>query len=172
MNERQRRHAVSAYKMKQPPKRLRRLEIIFSRTRPIFFLTSCTAARRPLLANVEAHNLFVSFCRLSPEKAAVWVGRYVLMPDHAHVFVSAEDSAALSRWVGSFKKYLAAQWRKTGLNAPFWQEGFFDHLLRSNESYNNKWEYVLQNPVRAGSVEEARDWPYAGEIHALEWDSM
>ena len=32
------------------------------------------------------------------------------------------------------------------------QEGFFDHLLRSYESYAQKWEYVRENPVRAGLV--------------------
>jgi len=35
---------------------------------------------------------------------------------------------------------------------PHWQDGFFDHLLRSDESYGEKWNYVLQNPVRAGLV--------------------
>jgi serpin B len=46
----------------------------------------------------------------------------------------------------------------------FWQPGFHDHLLRSDESYAAKWDYVFQNPVRAGLVSHAEDWPYAGEI--------
>ena len=45
-----------------------------------------------------------------------------------------------------------------------WQEGFFDHLMRSDESYSQKWNYVRQNPVRAGLVKSADDWPYQGEI--------
>ncbi len=49
-------------------------------------------------------------------------------------------------------------------NDPIWQRGFFDHVLRSNESYSQKWNYVRENPVRAGLVENADDWPYAGEI--------
>jgi len=36
--------------------------------------------------------------------------------------------------------------------ASFWQPGFNDHLLRSDENYAEKWEYVFQNPVRAGLV--------------------
>ncbi len=92
------------------------------------------------------------------------------MPDHLHVFVSPEDSAALSRWTGSLKKFLAAHWRKAGLKAPFWQEGFFDHMLRSDESYADKWAYVGQNPVRAGLVQDSHDWTYAGEIHPLMWN--
>ena len=169
-----RRLAESAYKtgMHKRPHRLRRLNTIFAPARPLFFLTICTANRRPLLAINDVHELFVTFCEASPEKAAVCVGRYVLMPDHIHTFVSAADSASLSRWAGSLKKFLAAHWRKQNLAAPFWQEGYFDHLLRSNESYEEKWAYVKQNPVRAGLVEDADDWPYAGEIAARTWNSM
>ena len=45
--------------------------------------------------------------------------------------------------------------------------GIFDHVLRSHESYADKWRYVLENPVRAGLVTRAGDWPYAGEIAPL-----
>ena len=50
-----------------------------------------------------------------------------------------------------------------------WQDGFFDHLLRSGESYSEKWNYVRMNPVRARLVERPEDWPFAGEIEALWW---
>jgi REP element-mobilizing transposase RayT len=45
-----------------------------------------------------------------------------------------------------------------------WQPGFFDHLIRNDESYGDKWNYVRENPVRAGLVASAADWPYQGEI--------
>src|ERR1051326_1683882 len=68
----------------------------------------------------------------------------------------------------SVKKFLAAHWRKQGHIAPFWQEGFFDHLLRSHESYEEKWTYVFQNPVRAGFTKDAGQWLFAGETHWIE----
>lgn len=46
----------------------------------------------------------------------------------------------------------------------FWQPGFHDHVLRNDESHGEKWSYVRENPVRAGLVLNADDWPYAGEI--------
>jgi len=45
-----------------------------------------------------------------------------------------------------------------------WQPGFFDHVLRSDESYVQKWKYVRDNPVRANLVELWDQWPYQGEI--------
>jgi hypothetical protein len=53
------------------------------------------------------------------------------------------------------------------LERPFWQKRFFDHVMRSAESYEQKWTYVRDNPVRAGLVGRAEDWPYQGEIHHL-----
>ena len=52
--------------------------------------------------------------------------------------------------------------RKT--SAPLWQPGFFDHLMRSDESYAQKWDYVRENPVRHGLVPASDAWPYQGEI--------
>ena len=44
-----------------------------------------------------------------------------------------------------------------------------DHLLRSGESYSEKWSYVRENPIRAGLVSKTEDWPFMGEIFALEY---
>jgi putative transposase len=42
--------------------------------------------------------------------------------------------------------------------------GFFDHLLRSDESYAAKWDHVCENPVRAALVSSPDDWTYQGEV--------
>lgn len=218
------------------PRRLRRLQTVWSlRGRPLFFVTFCTANRQPWVACSIIHNAFKMFCSQSPHKAGVWVGQYVLMPDHVHLFVSAEGSRVLSNWVGALKRNLAKARRgmvhgpsagngnpannkqcagddnpglqqasgvgrpcKSGGNesvqpagdtAPAhnpeeshdvfpnrrkfgraWQDGFFDHVLRSSESYSEKWNYVRMNPVRAGLVNNAEDWPFSGgEIDVLRW---
>jgi putative transposase len=53
---------------------------------------------------------------------------------------------------------------------PHWQEGAFDHLLRTSESYAEKWEYVRQNPVAAGLVAAPEEWPFQGEPNLLPFD--
>jgi hypothetical protein len=50
-------------------------------------------------------------------------------------------------------------------------EDFFDHVLRSAESYTQKWHYLRENRVRAGLVKDWEDWPFSGEIFALEYRS-
>jgi len=152
------------------PHRLRRLKTVWTlRGRPLFFVTICTAKRQAWLGDKVIHDAFREFCARSPTQAAVWIGKYVLMPDHIHVFVSAEGSQSLSRWVAALKGYLGAIKRRQQIPGPAWQTGFFDHLLRSSESSGDKWNYVCMNPVRAGLVAKPEDWPYAGEIDFLLW---
>jgi len=49
----------------------------------IVYLTVCTKRRKPILASAAAHELL----RTSRREARSWlVGRYVVMPDHIHLF--------------------------------------------------------------------------------------
>lgn len=41
-----------------------------------------------------------------------------------------------------------------------WQDGFFDHRIRSNESFREKALYIRNNPVRGGLVRDAAQWKY------------
>ena len=134
---------------------------------PVYFLTACTYARQATLANVGIHQAFRRFAKTARDHD-VLVGRYVIMPDHLHLFAAfAPLSPPLSEWFKGLKRALAEELKRTALRAPFWQRGFFDHILRSEESYKQKWRYVRDNPVRAGLVAMAEDWPWQGEIVPL-----
>ncbi len=148
--------------------RLRRLELVFVRS-PIYFLTACTESRRKLLANPAIHTGFLSFAQQGPLHGA-WVGRYVVMPDHVHLFVATDDEKVmLSKWIKSLKNTMSKTSHLGGVTAPHWQKTFFDHMLRSSESYSEKWSYVRENPVRAGLVKKAEAWPFMGEVFRLEY---
>ncbi len=60
----------------------------------------------------------------------------------------------------ALKRSLAKVLKAGDEPGPWWQERFFDHVLRSAESYREKGEYVQQNPVRAGLGREAGECPY------------
>jgi putative transposase len=57
--------------------------------------------------------------------------------------------------------------RELRFSGNIWQKEFFDDVLRSSESYSQKWDYVRENPVRAGLVARVEDWPWQGEIEPL-----
>ena len=153
----------SGYKIRvrEYPKLPPRLRWIFAHN-PLFFITFCTQQRRKLLASDTVHAAFVLFGTRAYSEQNVAVGRYVIMPDHVHFFVRRPDDLELGRWVGMLKQTLAKQIAPQA--SPIWQRGFFDHILRNDESYGDKWNYVRENPVRARLVTKADDWPYSGEI--------
>lgn len=148
--------------------RLARLERVFERD-PIYFVTACTHCRRALLVNAKVHSAFEEFAADGPNHGA-WIGRYILMPDHFHAFVALHDfELGLSIWMKSLKNALSKGLRVMNEPSPHWQKGFFDHVMRSGESYSEKWDYVRENPVRAGLVKDAAEWPYQGEPFDLEF---
>jgi putative transposase len=91
------------------------------------------------------HAAFVAFALQANSQHSVAVGRYVIMPDHVHLFVRGPDDFQLGPWVGRLKQALAKHIALAG-TSPIWQRGFFDHVLRNDESYGNKWNYVQDNP--------------------------
>ena len=90
------------------------------------------------------------------------------MPDHIHLFVCGPAELQLEQWMRMLKVVLGKRLKEMGHDPEFWQRGFFDHLLRNDESYGQKWKYVRQNPVRARLVAQAEDWPYQGEIVVID----
>ena len=146
------------------PRRPSRLNRLFDTARPFYFVTFNTYKRRLLLARPEVHEAFHIFCSKAKEHD-IAVGRYVIMPDHIHLFAAfPKNGLALSSWVQSLRTMIGKRLLCVGVQKPHWQEGFFDHLLRSSESYSQKWEYVRMNPVRAQLCQTPEAWPFHGEI--------
>ena len=153
------------------PKRqhLRRLDQISLDGPIVFFLTACVHGRKPVLAAPAAARVLVeAWARAEPQHGWL-VGRYVIMPDHVHFFGSPinADAKSLSHFMRAWKWSTARRLRRARDDAFRWQREFFDHLLRSTESYAEKWDYVRHNPVRADLVARPEDWLYQGEISAL-----
>ena len=148
---------------------LRRLDRVW-RDPAIYFVTTCTSQRLKFLARPEIFDIIRDEFISAPKRHGWRVGRFVIMPDHLHFFCTegSSEAASLSRFVGSFKEWTAKRITKQlGLPPPVWQKQFFDHVLRSDESYDAKWSYARENPVRAGLVAKPEDWPWAGELDIL-----
>jgi putative transposase len=147
---------------------LRRLDRTWIR-QPIYFLTACVAHRRPILAQESSAQSLIESWHSASAIHGWTVGRYVVMPDHVHFFATPEiEAKSLSAFIRDWKKWTTRQLHSAGIGRPLvWQAEFFDHVLRSADSYDEKWRYVRENPVRAGLVSAAEAWPYAGECEVL-----
>ena len=82
---------------------------------------------------------------------------FFLMPDHLHALLSFARDQSMSEVIRGWKRF------HTRTNHVLWQEGYFDHRLRSDErgvQLSAKMNYIRQNPVAAGLCAKAEDWPW------------
>jgi putative transposase len=90
------------------------------------------------------------------------------MPDHCHFVLAARNqSCDLSVAMRAFKGLAATRARKLGV-ANVWQKGFYDHVIRCGQDFDAVVAYVLENPIRAGLVKSAFDWPHCGSL-VFDW---
>jgi putative transposase len=123
-------------------------------TSTIVFLTVCTKDRKLILANKLAHELLRNAWQTRPR----WlVGRYMIMADHVHLFCGPAEipPAPLLPWVSFWKSRIASRWDNPE-HAPIWQRHFWDTQLRRGENYEQKWQYIADNPVRPDSLHDQR----------------
>jgi putative transposase len=89
----------------------------------------------------------------------------VVMPDHVHLALVPK---ALSDGTVSIAKILQAVkgasahriHRELVRRGPVWQQESFDRALRREEDVDQKIDYMLENPVRAGLVGNPLDYPW------------
>jgi putative transposase len=145
---------------------LRRLSLV-SVSQPLYFITTCAADRNNTLARDDAVRIFREEWSTALDRHGWAVGSYVIMPDHVHLFCrSTGNGKSLSGFLQAWKQWTSKRLKaELGFPPPVWQEGFFDHILRSEESYAQKWKYVKENPVRAQLVNNADQWQFSGHIH-------
>ena len=121
-----------------------------------YFITVCCRERgRNQLANPLEGPALVQTIKHRNDRQLWYAHLAVIMPDHAHLLVSfgtieTRIQIVVSKWKEWTAKSLGIQW----------QRDFFEHRLRKEESFREKADYVLANPVRAGLVERVEDWPY------------
>ena len=130
----------------------------------VYFITLCVADRQKVLANQPVWQVCLdTFKRLDQWE----VLSALAMPDHLHALIAplSDRDASVSAFVKWFKRWFNETYWKckpsVSDGTPWqWQEGCFDRLLRSDESASEKWDYIRQNPIRAGLVTDTDDWPY------------
>jgi len=84
---------------------------------------------------------------------------YVIMNDHVHVLVRPSTGCALAQIVQSWKSFTANQLqRQHGRRGAVWQGEYFDRVVRDDDEYEQKRDYILNNP--------SKRWP---EIDSYRW---
>ncbi|MBZ5665565.1 MAG: transposase [Acidobacteriia bacterium] len=127
------------------------------------FVTFCCGCLDPLPET--ARDIVLRHCLHDQGRKAV-IHAVVIMPNHVHLLLTPLRDAdgnlySLVEILQGMKGASAHSLnRALGRSGPVWQEESFDHVLRSEESFAEKKEYIRQNPVRRGLVSRPEDYAW------------
>ena len=94
----------------------------------------------------------------------------VVMPDHVHLLLTPfpkrdqDGYFNLSEVLHSVKSYSSNQInRLLGSKGPFWLDESFDRIVRSEQEFLEKWNYIRNNPVKKELVDVPEKYPFLFE---------
>lgn len=129
-----------------------------------YFATCCTRNRQRVFVEPVIVNALRLRILLTSELYGFAVLAYVFMPDHVHLLVEGRAPTA------DFKRLMRAIRTRATLefnrqhDGRLWQDGYYERVLRKDEATSTVIEYILNNPIRAGLVENARDYPFSWSV--------
>ena len=129
-----------------------------------YFVTCCVADRRQAFVSdaiVGPLVLQILHACSSRQFAAL---AYVFMPDHLHLLVEGTaPDADFRTFMRYLRRRMALEYRRCTL-LDLWQDGYFERVLRHDEATPQVIAYILENPVRAGLVQDPAEYPFAWTI--------
>jgi len=118
-------------------------------------------ARQVILANDADRVAYLDLLRQSSELYRLSLLGYCLMSNHVHLIVVPHTAGAMSQTLkhthGRYASYWNARQPSTG---HVWQGRFYSCPLDDSHLWAGL-RYVELNPVRAGMVSAAQEWPWS-----------
>ena len=157
--------------MESPKRKNNRLPNYDYGSEGCYFVTICIKDRRPILSDFVGVDVLGDPQRIKllpygiiADKyinqinefyVNINVDKYVIMLDHMHILLSVTDNGAprtspptrqtatVPHFVSTFKRFCN---KEIGEN--IWQRGYYDHVIRNRQDYDEVWEYVENNPLK------------------------
>ena len=144
------------------------------------FMTATVNHWLPLFTRPETVNILLDSWRFLQREAGFMLYGYVILENHLHLIAASEN---LSHDMQRFKSYTARQiiehleqrqsTRLLELLALFkrahkrettyqvWEEGNHPQIVESEKIMRQKLDYIHQNPVKRGYVDQPEHWRYS-----------
>jgi REP element-mobilizing transposase RayT len=150
----------------------------------LYFITFTVVHWLDVFTRIEYKNIVVDILNYYIDNNKVEIYSYVIMSNHIHLIARSAEDSTLSKFIREFKSYsskklfdsilsnpresrkenLISQFKSEGLinnkNISFqiWQNGNHPLKLYTKKMIAQKINYINENPVRAGWVNES--WKY------------
>jgi putative transposase len=127
-----------------------------------FFVTSKTMSGACLLQTERNAGLLIDVMRCYVAEVQFKIHDFVVMPNHFHLLMTVSGQISIERAVGMIKGRFSYRLKKeVGYLGGIWQRGFSEVRVDHRESFLAHRDYIEQNPVKAGLVTSAEDFPFS-----------
>jgi putative transposase len=137
------------------------------------FVTFSCYRRRRLLDHSKAKRIVLGTLSKQLHRLNGTCAGFVVMPDHVHAIVWFPLPKTLSEFLKQWKRTSSWEIKKLlrsqltslaqtiDLAEPVWQARYYSFNLFTDRKVLEKINYMHANPVRAGLVNRAIDWPWS-----------
>ncbi len=123
-----------------------------------YFITICTKNKECIFGSIvgcDAHIapkiILTEYGKIAKKHIELIPGidKYVIMPNHIHLIILkggamwASHPTSVSQDIRSLKILVSKQISKS-----IWQTSFYDHIIRDEEDYLTKCQYIENNPAK------------------------
>jgi putative transposase len=137
------------------------------------FVTFTCYGRRRLLDHDRCKRIVIGILGSQLAAQQGFCVGFVVMPNHVHALVGFIEPRQLSDFMKQWKQRSSVQIKKLFREhfqnyalsfdpaQPVWQARYYPFNVYSQRKVDEKLNYMHENPVRAGLVARAIDWPWS-----------
>jgi len=152
----------------------------FTLPRRLYFITSVTENRKKVFKRKHNIKALLDTFKYYKEKYSFAIIAYCILPDHFHWLIIPSEKVNASEIMKGVKGYST---RKINCinhwNGRLWQHQFLDHIIRKDDDYKRHINYIHNNPLKHGLVEDIKSYPwssywnyYSGDDRLLKVDKL
>jgi putative transposase len=135
-----------------------------------YFVTTTVSGRRPLFRNPENASILLQVIYNQRKRKRFYLLGFVIMPEHLHLMIVPRQGNELSFIMQEVKKGSARlinslgvrddpeYYQRNSKRGKVWMDKYYESIIRSEEDFSQRLEYMANNPVKRGLVEEAADY--------------
>ena len=124
--------------------------------------------RQPIFATLGDRQLFLELLEQNAKKFAVHIHAYVLMGNHFHLLATPQAQDALPQMMQAVgRRYVRYYNDSQGRSGTLWEGRYKSTVIQTERYLLACMVYIDLNPVRAGLVAQARDYPWSSHGHYI-----
>ena len=127
-----------------------------------YFITTNVKNNIPIFKDDSCCQLLINDLDYYRKELEFILYGYVIMPTHLHLIIHPSEKTSIALVMKKIKGHSSYPINKyLNQKGSLWQEDYFEHIIRNKLDFKEKVDYIHKNPVKAGLVENMKEYKYS-----------